>query len=232
MKWPIIWSLFLDFDYELMYAILCGKTNNEVSDNMYAYIKGVLEFKGNDFVVIDVNGVGYKIFTPLTTIEKLGDLGNTVKVHTHLHVREDDMSLYGFYSQEELRMFELLIGVSGIGAKSANTILANISPSKFALAIITDDVKELTKLPGIGLKSAQRMVLELKDKLKTEETLVDENIEIETIVKSDNNLQEAISALQVLGYPIKEATKAVTAVKADGMNVEEIIKKALVYFTK
>lgn len=199
---------------------------------MYAYIKGVLEFKGNDFVVIDVNGVGYKIFTPLTTIEKLGDLGNTVKVHTHLHVREDDMSLYGFYSQEELRMFELLIGVSGIGAKSANTILANISPSKFALAIITDDVKELTKLPGIGLKSAQRMVLELKDKLKTEETLVDENIENETIVKSDNNLQEAISALQVLGYPIKEATKAVTAVKADGMNVEEIIKKALVYFTK
>ena len=159
-------------------------------------------------------------------------MGGTVKVHTHLRVKEDDMSLYGFYSQEELRMFELLIGVSGIGAKSANTILANISPSKFALAVITDDVKELTKLPGIGLKSAQRMVLELKDKLKTEETIADENVEIGPIVKSDNNAQEAISALQVLGYPIKEATKAVTAVKADGMNVEEIIKKALVYFTK
>ncbi len=215
-----------------MYAILYDKTNNEVSDNMYAYIKGILEFKGNDFVVIDVNGVGYKVFTPLSTIEKLGDLGGTVKVHTHLRVKEDDMSLYGFYSQEELRMFELLIGVSGIGAKSANTILANISPSKFALAVITDDVKELTKLPGIGLKSAQRMVLELKDKLKTEETIADENVEIGPIVKSDNNAQEAISALQVLGYPIKEATKAVTAVKADGMNVEEIIKKALVYFTK
>ena len=215
-----------------MYAILYDKTNNEVSDNMYAYIKGILEFKGNDFVVIDVNGVGYKVFTPLSTIEKLGDLGGTVKVHTHLRVKEDDMSLYGFYSQEELRMFELLIGVSGIGAKSANTILANISPSKFALAVITDDVKELTKLPGIGLKSAQRMVLELKDKLKTEETIADENVEIGPIVKSDNNAQEAISALQVLGYPIKEATKAVKAVKADGMNVEEIIKKALVYFTK
>lgn len=215
-----------------MYAILYDKTNNEVSDNMYAYIKGILEFKGNDFVVIDVNGVGYKVFTPLSTIEKLGDLGGTVKVHTHLRVKEDDMSLYGFYSQEELRMFELLIGVSGIGAKSANTILANISPSKFALAVITDDVKELTKLPGIGLKSAQRMVLELKDKLKTEETIADENVKIGPIVKSDNNAQEAISALQVLGYPIKEATKAVTAVKADGMNVEEIIKKALVYFTK
>ena len=215
-----------------MYAILYDKTNNEVSDNMYAYIKGILEFKGNDFVVIDVNGVGYKVFTPLSTIEKLGDLGGTVKVHTHLRVKEDDMSLYGFYSQEELRMFELLIGVSGIGAKLANTILANISPSKFALAVITDDVKELTILPGIGLKSAQRMVLELKDKLKTEETIADENVEIGPIVKSDNNAQEAISALQVLGYPIKEATKAVTAVKADGMNVEEIIKKALVYFTK
>ena len=215
-----------------MYAILYDKTNNEVSDNMYAYIKGILEFKGNDFVVIDVNGVGYKVFTPLSTIEKLGDLGSTVKIHIHLRVKEDDMSLYGFYSQEELRMFELLIGVSGIGAKSANTILANISPSKFALAVITDDVKELTKLPGIGLKSAQRMVLELKDKLKTEETIADENVEIGTIVRSDNNAQEAISALQVLGYPIKEATKAVTAVKADGMNVEEIIKKALVYFTK
>lgn len=215
-----------------MYAILYDKTNNEVSDNMYAYIKGILEFKGNDFVVIDVNGVGYKVFTPLSTIEKLGDLGGTVKVHTHLRVKEDDMSLYGFYSQEELRMFELLIGVSGIGAKLANTILANISPSKFALAVITDDVKELTKLPGIGLKSAQRMVLELKDKLKTEETIADENVEIGPIVKSDNNAQEAISALQVLGYPIKEATKAVKAVKADGMNVEEIIKKALVYFTK
>lgn len=215
-----------------MYAILCDETNNEVSDNMYAYIKGILEFKGNDFVVIDVNGIGYKVFTPLSTIEKLGDLGSAVKVHTHLRVKEDDMSLYGFYSQEELRMFELLIGVSGIGAKSANTILANISPSKFALAVITDDVKELTKLPGIGLKSAQRMVLELKDKLKTEETIANENVEIGPIVKSDNNAQEAISALQVLGYPIKEATKAVTAVKADGMNVEEIIKKALVYFTK
>lgn len=199
---------------------------------MYAYIKGKLEFKSNDFVVIDVNGVGYKIYTPATTIEKLGELGGIVRVHTHLHVREDDMSLYGFYSQEELRLFELLISVSGIGAKSANSILANITPSKFALAIITDDVKELTRLPGIGAKSAQRMILELKDKLKTEDGITNTDVETKTVVSSDNNLQEAISALQVLGYPSKEATKAVMSVNTDGMNVEEIIKKALIYFTK
>ncbi len=199
---------------------------------MYAYIKGVLEFKGNDFVIIDVNGVGYKIFTPLTTIERLGEIKTNVTVYTHLHVREDEMSLYGFYSQEELRMFELLISVSGIGAKSANTILANITPSKFALAIITDDIKSLTKLPGIGTKSAQRMVLELKDKLKTEEALANDDLEIKAISNSDNNLQEAISALQVLGYPVKEASKAVASVSSEGMNVEEIIKKALIYFTR
>lgn len=199
---------------------------------MYAYIKGVLEFKGNDFVVIDVNGVGYKIFTPLTTIEKLGEMKSNVTVYTHLHIREDEMSLYGFYSQEELRMFELLISVSGIGAKSANTILANITPSKFALAVITDDIKSLTKLPGIGTKSAQRMILELKDKLKSEEALANDDSEIKSVVSSDNNLQEAISALQVLGYPVKEASKAVASVSSEGMNVEEIIKKALIYFTR
>lgn len=199
---------------------------------MYAYIKGVLEFKGNDFVIIDVNGVGYKIFTPLTTIEKLGEMKSNVTVYTHLHVREDEMSLYGFYSQEELRMFELLISVSGIGAKSANTILANITPSKFALAVITDDIKSLTKLPGIGTKSAQRMILELKDKLKSEEALANDDSEIKSVVSSDNNLQEAISALQVLGYPVKEASKAVASVSSEGMNVEEIIKKALIYFTR
>ena len=129
---------------------------------MFAYIKGTLEIKGNDYVVIDVNGVGYKIFAPLSTIERLGEIGSTVKVHTHYYVREDNISLYGFYSLEELRMFELLIGVSGVGAKSANAILANITPSRFALAVITNDIKELTKdfvkgddIPEIPTKLSQ-----------------------------------------------------------------------------
>ncbi|MBQ9267153.1 MAG: Holliday junction branch migration protein RuvA [Clostridia bacterium] len=197
---------------------------------MFAYIRGTLEEKGTDFVVIDVQGVGYKIFAPATTIQKLGEIGNAVKVHTYLQVREDDMSLYGFSSKDELRLFELLIGVSGIGAKSANTILANISPSKLALAVITNDVKELTKLPGIGAKSAQRMILELKDKLKTEDALLQADMETTQMITSDNNLQEAISALQVLGYPAKDAAKAVTSVDTTGLNVEEIIKQSLKYF--
>ena len=199
---------------------------------MFAYIKGTLEIKGNDYVVIDVNGVGYKIFTPITTISRLGEVGDVVKVHTHYHVREDEISLYGFYSLEELRMFELLIGVSGIGAKSANSILANITPSNFALAVITDNVKELTKLPGIGAKSAQRIILELKDKLKANEALSENDAELKTAISKDENIHEAISALQVLGYPLKEATKAVTSFDSTNMSIEEVIKKALLYFTR
>ena len=199
---------------------------------MFAYIKGTLEIKGNDYVVIDVNGVGYKIFAPLSTIERLGEIGSTVKVHTHYYVREDNISLYGFYSLEELRMFELLIGVSGVGAKSANAILANITPSRFALAVITNDIKELTKLPGIGAKSAQRIILELKDKLKSEEAIAESDFELQIASSKDSNSSEAVAALQVLGYPVKEATKVVSSVNAEGLSVEDIIKKALLYFTK
>ena len=199
---------------------------------MFAYIKGTLEIKGNDYVVIDVNGVGYKIFAPLSTIERLGEIGSTVKVHTHYYVREDNIRLYGFYSLEELRMFELLIGVSGVGAKSANAILANITPSRFALAVITNDIKELTKLPGIGAKSAQRIILELKDKLKSEEAIAESDFELQIASSKDSNSSEAVAALQVLGYPVKEATKAVSSVNAEGLSVEDIIKKALLYFTK
>ena len=132
---------------------------------MYAYIKGILEIKTADYVVIETNGIGYKIFMSETAIEKLGETGTDVKVYTYLKVREDEMSLYGFNTNEELRMFELLLSVSGVGAKSAIVILSNITPSSFALAVITDDVGKLKKLPGIGPKTAQRIILELQDKL-------------------------------------------------------------------
>lgn len=177
-------------------------------------------------------GIGYKIFMPSTTINKLGEIGEIVKVHTHYHVREDEISLYGFATLEELRMFELLINVSGVGAKSANTILANITPSNFALAVITNNVKELTKLPGIGAKSAQRIILELKDKLKTEEAIASSDDEIQEVITKEGNSHEAITALQVLGYPVKDATRAVTSFDSSEMTVEEIIKKALLYFSK
>ena len=194
---------------------------------MYAYIKGTLEEKLADSVVIDNNGIGYRIYMAINSIGKLGELGNQVKVYTYYKVSEDNISLFGFYNQEELRMFELLISVSGVGAKSAIAILSNITPSKFALSVISNDVKELTKLPGIGAKSAQRIILELKDKLKTEETIAAEgDFEIQTVLAKDDNMHEAISALQVLGYPVKEATKAVSSIDCTGLSVEDIIKKA------
>lgn len=201
---------------------------------MYAYIKGTLEIKTTEYVVIETNGIGYKIFMSESAIDKLGELGAQVKVHTYLKVREDDMSLYGFNTNEELRMFELLLSVSGVGAKSAIVILSNITPSSFALAVITDDVGKLKKLPGIGPKTAQRIILELKDKLKAiEDTNKDELEEMLTKKEADGEkVSEAISALQVLGYTRKEIEKAFEKFDKTELSVEDIIKKGLLYLSK
>lgn len=196
---------------------------------MFAYIKGSLEVKTTGYVVIEANGIGYKIFMSETAIERLGEIGSIVKIHTYMRVREDDVSLYGFNTNEELRMFELLLSVSGIGAKSAITILSNITPSSFALAVITNDVGTLKKLPGIGVKSAQRVILELKDKLKTEESVnKDEpSPEIKMAIQEDDKVSEAISALQVLGYSRKEVDTAMEKIDTSELSVEEIIRKGL-----
>lgn len=193
---------------------------------MYAYIKGTLEEKAKDSIVIETSGIGYKIYVSENTMSKLGELGEKVKIYTHYHVREDNISLYGFNSNEELKMFELLLQVSGVGAKTAIAMLSNITPSKFALAIISNDLKTLTKIPGIGNKSAQRMVLELKDKLKTETAI--ESIE-ETDNESDNSesLNEATQALQILGYNKNEITKVFDKFETKKLSTEEIIKNAL-----
>ncbi len=196
---------------------------------MYAYIKGSLEVKTTGYVVIESNGIGYKIFMSETAIEKLGEIGSIVKVHTYMRVREDDISLFGFNTNEELRMFELLLSVSGIGAKTAITILSNITPSSFALAVISNDVGTLKKLPGIGLKSAQRVILELRDKLKTEEAVSQEENreEIKLAIKDNEKVGEAISALQVLGYSRKEIETALEKVDTKELSVEDIIRKGL-----
>lgn len=194
---------------------------------MFAYIKGTLEMKFENYVVIDVGGIGYKIFMSEKAMEELGNIGDVVKVHTHYHVREDDISLYGFTTNEELKMFELLLGVSGIGAKSAINMLSNITPSSFALAVITNDTSKLVKIPGIGAKSAARIVLELKDKLKTVEAVQKENNEIAEAIEDDNKLSEAISALQVLGYNRKEIEKALEKIDKDSLSLEDIIRKGL-----
>lgn len=196
---------------------------------MFAYVKGVLESINENYIVIDVNGIGYKIFMPNSGISKLPEIGEIVKVHTYYYVREDNISLYGFNTQEELKMFELLISVSGIGTKSALAILSEISPSSFALSVISGDVTALVKIPGIGNKTAQRMILELKDKLKTEQAITKNSIKNVDIGYSNNqdNISEASSALQVLGYTKKEVDKVLSSNDFNGLSIEEIIKEAL-----
>lgn len=196
---------------------------------MFAYIKGSLEVKTTGYIVVEANGIGYKIFMSETAIERLGEVGTTVKVHTYVRVREDDVSIFGFNTNEELRMFELLLSVSGIGAKSAITILSNISPSSFALAVISNDINTLKKLPGIGVKSAQRVILELKDKLKSEEAISknEKTEEITIAIHEDEKVGEAISALQVLGYSKKEIETAMEKIDTTALTVEDIIRKGL-----
>lgn len=195
---------------------------------MIAYVKGKLDTKTNAFIIVDVQGIGYRVFMPAKSIEKLGEIGEVVKVYTHYYVREDNISLYGFSSNEELRMFELLISVSGVGAKSAIAMLSEINPSSFALAVITDDISKLVKIPGVGKKTAARIILELKDKLKTE-TALEQAEEVNISIETDNNTSEAIAALQVLGYTRKEIEKVFEKINTKNLELEEIIKTALKY---
>lgn len=195
---------------------------------MISYIKGKLDSKNIDNIVVDVGGIGYKIFMSITSIDRVGEIGNDVKIYTYMRVREDDVSLYGFCTNEELKMFEQLLGVSGVGAKSALTILSNISPSSFALAIISDDIATLKSLPGIGAKSAQRMILELKDKMKTQDAIEIQSIPTKVIVKNDKT-KDAVEALQVLGYARKDIETVIANIDTNSLSVEEIIKQALKY---
>ncbi len=194
---------------------------------MIAYLKGIIDIKRQDYVVIDVHGVGYKIFMPEGAIQNL-EVDSEAKIYTFMRVREDDVSLYGFLNVEELAMFELLISVGGIGAKSAVGILSNIAPSKFALAVITDDVTTLKKLPGIGAKTAQRIILELKDKIKTQEATEQEN-EIKQKTEVSDSAKDAIEALQVLGYTRREVEEAISKIGESNLTTEELIKQGLKY---
>ena len=204
---------------------------------MLAYIKGNLEAKMTEYVVIDVGGLGYKIYMSESSIEKLGNIGDLVKIHTYYRVREDDISIFGFNTQEELKMFELLLGVSGVGARTALAMLATCTPSEFALAVGSEDVKVLTEIPGIGPKSAKRIILELKDKIKKEQVVEGIKEEISKNEKRNNRtleiaevkekVSEAIQALQVLGYNKKEIEKVFEKLDVKELTTEELIKKGL-----
>ena len=199
---------------------------------MFAYIKGSLEMKFKNYIVIDVGGLGYKIFMAENAINSIGEIGEIIKVFTFYRVREDDISIFGFKTQEELRMFELLISVSGVGAKSALVMLSCFEPSEFAIAIISNNVKLLTQVPGIGPKSAQRIILELKDKLKSEQN--EEQLEQSKVksAKINENIQEAISGLMVLGYSRKDIEKAFEHLAVDTLSVEDLIKKGLILLSQ
>ena len=204
---------------------------------MLAYIRGKLEIKMTEYVVIDVGGLGYKVFMSEEGIEKLENIGDIVKVHTYYRVREDDISIFGFNTQEELKMFELLLGVSGVGAKTALTMLATCTPSEFALAVVSEDVQVLTEIPGIGPKSAKRIILELKDKIKKQQVVEGIKEQINKNEKQNNKIfdiagvkekvDEAIQALQVLGYNKKEIEKAFEKLDVKELSTEELIKKGL-----
>lgn len=200
---------------------------------MLAYIKGELAIKARGYVVIDVGGLGYKVFMSELAMEDIGKVGEIVKVHTYYRVMEDDISIFGFNTSEELRLFELLISVSGVGAKTAINMLGSIEPSDFAIAIISDDINTLKKLPGIGAKTAGRIVLELKDKLKKEQQIeelsiaANKSIEIKRAIEKDSKVEEAYTALQVLGYNTKEIEKAMEKIDKTNLSLEEIIKAGL-----
>lgn len=208
---------------------------------MLAYIKGTIEMKMTGYIVIDVGGLGYKVFMSDVGIEKIGNIGEMVKVHTYYKVREDDISIFGFNTLEELKMFELLISVSGVGAKTALTMLAVCEPSEFALAVIAEDVKTLTQIPGIGAKSAQRIILELKDKITKEQQIEKINAQVnsksktksetedklQVAIENNNKVAEAMAALQVLGYNKKEIEKAFAKLDKNELSTEELIKKGL-----
>ena len=196
---------------------------------MIAYLKGKLVIKSVDYIVIDVQGIGYKVYMSKTAIDKLEE-EKEIKVYTYLKVREDDISLFGFNTLEELHMFELLISVGGIGAKSAIVILSNITPSKFALAVITSDVNTLKKLQGIGPKTAQRIILELKDRIKTEEAIENQENTIKQEEQIQEDMEELIQALQVLGYRRYEINNILPKIKEE--TLEDRIKEALKYLAR
>ena len=196
---------------------------------MYEYIKGKYIGINKDYVIIENNGIGYKIFTSGATMAEMPKIAEEVQLYLEQIVREDFIGLYGFKDREELEMFKLLISISGVGAKAALSLLSISRINNLKYAIIMEDDKHLCRAPGIGKKTAGRIILELKDKIKTDEVteVVDNQEGFEDIVPSNNNaIGEALGALLALGYSEKEAENALKKVNRQE-SVENIIKECL-----
>ena len=198
---------------------------------MYAYIKGVLADVEEESVVVEAGGIGYRIYTTGQTFDYLQAVGEEVKLYTYLNVREDAMILYGFLTKDDLRVFKLLIGVNGIGPKGALAVLSVMTTDDLRFAVLGDDAKAIAKAPGIGAKTAQRVILELKDKLSLEDAF-EKKLENQTsgAVSSMNSTvkNDAVMALNALGYSSTESLKAVSKVDiTEDMDVEDVLKLAL-----
>ena len=198
---------------------------------MISYVKGSLTEKFEDSVIVEAGGIGYRIFVPTSVLEHLPKTGETVKIYTYFSVREDAMSLYGFLSRQDLEMFRQLIAVNGVGPKSALGILSALSPDVLRLAVLSGDAKAISKAPGVGSKTAQRIILDLKDKVKAEDILdgYTEPIFGHGEVSNVGAIgKEAIEALTALGYSASEASGVVKKVTiTESMTAEDVLKAAL-----
>jgi len=196
---------------------------------MIAYLKRTLVSAAPNHAVIEVGGVGYRVLIPISSFEALPRPGGEVKLLTHLHVREDEMSLYGFFSEEERTLFELLLGVSGIGPRTAITILSGVSVQAFHQAIASQDLRLLSSVRGVGKKTAERLVLELKDKISLLPALQREASK-SRLDGSEAKIADVLEALLSLGYKPAQAQRAIEAAlgRAEaGWAVEQLLKEAL-----
>ncbi len=197
---------------------------------MYSYIKGTLEEIYEDRIVVENNGIGYQIEVPTSVLDRLPDKGESVKIFTYLHVKEDCFSLFGFWSKEEHRLFKMMLNVSGIGPKGALGILSTMSPERLCVAVASDDAKAISKAPGIGSKTAQKLIIELRDKITLDE-VIENGFDQENDPRTEVNGQltkEAIEALTSLGYSQKEAKEVISGIElTNDMSVEDILKAAL-----
>jgi Holliday junction DNA helicase RuvA len=187
---------------------------------MIATLEGILEYRGDDSVIINVGGIGFRVYVPASTSSQLGAVKGRVSLYTHLHVREDNISLYGFASSEELTLFKSLISVTGIGTKLALALLSALNPERLVMAIISGDIDLLSQTPGIGKKMASRLVVELKGKLEKDWK--------EVALPLAPERADVIAALTGLGYSITEATKAISKLPdSEELSLEDRIKMAL-----
>lgn len=190
-------------------------------------ISGIIAHVEPYHIVVECGGIGYSVRTSMTSLSKLTGVGEKVKIYTYLHVREDALDLFGFAELNELNSFKMLISISGVGPKAAISILSDLTPEQFALCVATGDAKSLTKAQGIGLKTAQRIVLELKDKVAKNQLysgVVGDTMS--DISAKTGNASEAISALEVLGYARSDATQVITRLDST-MSIEDMIKSGL-----